>query len=97
MRVVFRYVVLAALPLTFGLGASYGFAASQQACGRLVGALFASKCHGRQLEYQMLFQTAGTGAGSLVAAVAGVWLEHRRRRAVQRPNPQRPNPPGGPS
>ena len=92
MKVFFRNLVLAALPLGFGVGASYGFALSQQSCGKLVGALFASKCHGRQLEYQILFQTAGTGAGTLVAAVAGAWLEHRRRRAVQRPDPT-----GGPS
>jgi hypothetical protein len=97
MRVWFRHVVLAALPLVCGVGAGYGFAASQQSCGRMVGALFASKCHGRLLEYQIRFQTAGTGAGTLLAAMAGVWLEHRRRRAVQRATPQRQNPPGGQS
>jgi len=86
MRMFLRNLVLAALPLTFGVGAGYGFALGQQSCGRLVGALFASKCHGRQLEYQILFQTAGAGAGTLVAAVVGSWLEHRRRRVVQRPD-----------
>jgi hypothetical protein len=87
MKVFLRHLALAALPFLFGLGASYGFALKQQACGRLVGALFAAKCHGRQLEYQILFQSAATGVGTLVATVVGVWLEHRRRRAVQPPNP----------
>ena len=92
MKTLIRNLAICALPLAFGVGASYGFALRQQSCGRMVGALFASKCHGRLLEYQILFQTAGTGAGTLVAAVIGSWLEHRRRRAVQRPNPI-----GGPS
>ncbi|HYT70000.1 MAG TPA: hypothetical protein VEK78_01380 [Gemmatimonadales bacterium] len=87
MKVFLRHLFLAALPLLFGLGASYGFALSMQSCGRLVGAVFASKCHGRQLEYQLLFQTGGTGLGTLFAAVLGARLEHRRRRAVQRPEP----------
>lgn len=86
MRIFFRNLVVAVVPLLFGVGAGLGFALSQQSCGRLVGALFASKCHGRQLEYQILFQTAGAGAGTLVAAVVGTWLEHRRRRVVQRPD-----------
>lgn len=92
MKTFLRNLVLCALPLAFGVGASYGFIMRQQSCGRMVGALFASKCHGRLLEYQILFQTAGTGAGTLVATVISSWLEHRRRRAVQRPNPI-----GGPS
>ncbi|HEU5260018.1 MAG TPA: hypothetical protein VFU41_01210 [Gemmatimonadales bacterium] len=86
MRTFFRNLVVAGLPLLFGVGAGYGFALSQQSCGKLVGALFASKCHGRQLEYQILFQTAGAGAGTLVAAVVFTWVEHRRRRVVQRPD-----------
>ena len=86
MRSFVRNLVVAVLPLLFGVGAGYGFALSQQSCGKLVGALFASKCRGRQLEYQILFQTAGAGAGTLVAAVVGTWLEHRRRRVVQRPD-----------
>jgi hypothetical protein len=92
MKTFLRNLVLCALPLAFGVGASYGFSMKQRSCGRMVGALFASKCHGRLLEYQILFQTAGTGAGTLVATVISSWLEHRRRRAVQRPNPI-----GGPS
>jgi hypothetical protein len=87
MKVLLRHVLLCALPLLLGLGASYGFAYYQQSCGRMVGALFAAKCRGRQLQYQMLFQTGGTGLGTLLAGTIGAWLEHRRRRAVQRPDP----------
>src|SRR5260370_29290320 len=87
MKVFLRHLALAALPLLFGLGASYRFAQKQQSCVRLVGALFAAKCHGRQLEYQILFQSAATGVGTLVSTVIGVWLEQRRRRAAQPPNP----------
>lgn len=55
----------------------------------MVGPLFASKCHGRQLEYQLLFQTAGTAIGTLIAALIGFWLELRRRRVVPPENPNR--------
>ncbi len=86
MRILLRHFLLAALPLGLGLGAGYGFASTQRSCGSLVGPIFAAKCHGRQLEYQIMLQTAGTGLGTLVAATAGAWLEDRRRRAVQRAN-----------
>ncbi len=92
MKLFFRHLVVVALPLVFGLGSGYGFARSQASCGSLVGPIFAAKCHGRLLEYQMKFQTAGTGIGTVVAAALGAWLEHRRRRAVQRANSG-----GGPS
>ncbi len=92
MKLFFRHLVVVALPLVFGLASGYGFARSQASCGSLVGPIFAAKCHGRLLEYQMKFQTAGTGIGTVVASALGAWLEHRRRRAVQRANSG-----GGPS
>jgi len=92
MKLFFRHLVVVALPLVFGLASGYGFARSQGPCGSLVGPIFAAKCHGRLLEYQMKFQTAGTAIGTVVAAALGAWLEHRRRRVVQRANSG-----GGPS
>ncbi len=87
-RVMLRHLLLAALPLVLGVAAGQGFWLTQkQSCSRLVGPLFAAKCHGRQLEYQGLFQTVGTATGSLLAALVGSWLELRRRRAVQQPDP----------
>jgi hypothetical protein len=87
MGTFFRHLVVCALPLACGYGAGYGFAATRASCGSLVGPVFAAKCHGRQLEYQMRLQLAGTGLGTLVAATLGTWLEHRRRRAVQGATP----------
>jgi hypothetical protein len=84
MKVFLRHFVIALLPLVFGLGASWGFAFSQNTCGRLVGPVFAPKCHWIQLEYQIGFMMAGTALGCVVAATLGAWLELRRRRAVQR-------------
>lgn len=84
MKVLLRNFVLCALPLVLGVAAGQAFAFKRQSCGRMVGALFADKCRGRVLEYQMRFQIAGAGAGTLLAATIGTWLEHRRRRAVQR-------------
>lgn len=92
MRVLVRHIVLCALPLVLGVAAGQAFAFKRESCGRMVGSLFADKCRGRVLEYQMLFQIAGAGAGTLLAATIGTWLEHRRRRVVQRPDPT-----GGPS
>jgi len=83
MKTFLKYLALCALPLACGIGAGYGFAAKQGSCGSLVGPIFAAKCHGRQLEYQLKFQLAGTSVGTLIAASLGAWLEHRRRRAVQ--------------
>ena len=80
MRIVLRHVLLASLPLAVGLAAGWGFALTQGSCGSLVGPIFAAKCHGRQLEYQLLFQTWGTLAGGLLAAGIGTWLEFRGRR-----------------
>jgi len=92
MKLFFRHLVVVALPLVLGLASGYGFARRQGSCGSLVGPIFAAKCHGRLLEYQMKFQTAGTAIGTVVAAALGAWLEHRRRRVVQRANSG-----GGPS
>ena len=88
MKILLRHLVLCALPLVCGVGAAYGFARSQKSCGSLVGPIFAAKCHGRQLEYELKFQVAGTGVGTVIAATLGAWLEHRRRRAVQRATPE---------
>jgi len=93
MKVILRHFFIALLPLVFGLGAGWGFAFSQNTCGRLVGPVFAPKCHWIQLEYQIMFMMAGTALGCVVAATLGSWLELRRRRAVQRADPNQ----GGPS
>lgn len=93
MRVFVRHFLIALLPLVFGLAASWGFASSQSSCGRLVGPVFAPKCHWIQLEYQIMFMMAGTALGCVVAATLGSWLELRRRRAVQRADSNQ----GGPS
>jgi len=87
MKVFLRHFFIALLPLVFGLGAGWGFAFSQNTCGRLVGPVFAPKCHWIQLEYQIMFMMAGTALGCVVAATLGSWLELRRRRAVQRADP----------
>lgn len=84
MKILWRHVLIALLPLVFALAASWGFAFTQDTCGRLVGPIFAPKCHWIQLEYQLLFQTAGTLLGCLLAAILGAWLELRSRRAVPR-------------
>ena len=84
MKIFLRHLVLCALPLLFAAGAGYYFTTIQGSCGAMVGALFAAKCAGRQREYHERFQLAGAGFGTLLAATLGTWLEHRRRRAVQR-------------
>lgn len=84
MKILFRHFWIALLPLVFGLAASWGFAFTQDKCGRLVGPIFAPKCHWIQLEYQLGFQMAGTLLGCLIAAFLGAWLERRSRRAAER-------------
>ena len=80
MKIVLRHLLLASLPLVLGLALGWAFALTQESCGQLVGFLFTAKCHGRQLEYQILFQTGGTALGTLLAATIGAWLEFRSRR-----------------
>jgi hypothetical protein len=89
VRILLRHLAIAAVPLACGIAASYAFARTQRSCVALVGPLLAWKCHGRQLEYQLLAQTAGTGLGTLIAAFIGSWLELRRRRVVQLEDPHR--------
>lgn len=84
MRIILRHSFITALPLLCGLAAGWGFAYVQQSCTHLVGFAFAAKCRGVQLEWQVLFQTAGTVAGYLLAAPIGAWLELRGRRLVSR-------------
>jgi hypothetical protein len=97
MRTFLRHFFIALLPLGFGLGAAWGFAFTlvytHNTCGRLVGPIFAPKCHWIQLEYQMEWMMAGTALGCVIAATLGWRLELRRRRAVQRADPNQ----GGPS
>jgi hypothetical protein len=87
MRVVLRHFFLSLLPVIFGIGAGWGFAFSQQKCGRLVGPVFGPKCHWVQLEYEIKFMMAGMGLGALLATAWGSRLELRRRRAVQQATP----------
>lgn len=82
MKTLARHFWIAFLPLFFAMAASWGFAFSQDKCGRLVGPIFAPKCHWIQLEYQLLFQTAGTLLGCILAWLIGTWAESRRVRAA---------------
>lgn len=82
MKTQLRHLIVALLPLVFGLTASWGFAFSQDKCGRLVGPIFAPKCHWIQLEYQLGFFMVGTLIGCIIAAVVGATLERRSRRRV---------------
>ncbi len=96
MKVFFRHFFIALLPLVFGVGAGWGFAFTlaytHNTCGRLVGPVFAPKCHWIQLEYQIMWMMAGTAFGCVVAATVGAWLELRRRRAVQPADPNQGGP-----
>lgn len=83
MRIVFRHFFLSLLPVLFGVGAGWGFAFSQQKCGRLVGPVFGPKCHWVQLEYEIKFMMAGMALGALLSTALGSRLELRRGRAVQ--------------
>ena len=89
MKILVRHLLIAALPLVCGLAARYGFEQVQGSCYAMVGPLFSSKCHGRQLEYQLLAQTLGTAFGALIVGLVGFWLEVRRRRVVNHQDPSR--------
>jgi hypothetical protein len=88
VKTFLRHLVIATLPLVCGLAASAWFASTQGSCTSLVGPIFAAKCHGRQLEYQLMLQGIGTAAGSVVAALLGTWLELGRRRVVEFGDPK---------
>jgi len=91
IRVVARHVLLATLPLLLGIAAGWGFAVTQGSCSDLVGLLLAPMCRGRQLQYQILFHLWGTGAGCVVMAALGAWLELRRLRPVVGGEPPEPS------
>jgi hypothetical protein len=84
MKIMMRHFVLASLPLVIGVGAGYVFAQQQHGCGSLVGPLFAAKCGRMLVQYQLWFQTAGTAAGGLLAALLGIWFERRRAKRAAR-------------
>src|SRR5260370_17961859 len=83
MRIVIKNLLIAALPLLLGFAAGYAFSHTRASCVSMVGPLFAAKCHGRVLQYQMQFQTLGTALGGVLVALIGVVRELRPRRAVQ--------------
>ena len=95
MKIAMRHFVLAFLPLAIGVGAGWVFAHQQPGCGSLVGPLFAAKCGRMLVQYQLWFQTLGTAAGCVLAALLGIWLEWRRmkRAAKMAPDASPPAPP----
>jgi len=93
MRVVIRHIALACIPLVIGVAAGWVFVRGQPGCSSMVGALFAAKCGRMLVQYQLWFQTAGTAAGCLVAALVGIWLEARRTVRAARAAPATPPPP----
>jgi hypothetical protein len=94
-RIVARHLILASLPLVIGVGAGWVFAHQQPGCGSLVGPLFAAKCGRMLVQYQLWFQTIGTAAGCVLAALLGIWLERRRMKRAARP-PVAPDAPATP-
>jgi hypothetical protein len=50
----------------------------------MVGPLFSAKCGRTLVQYQLWFQTLGTAAGAVVAALLGIGLEWRRTRKAAR-------------
>ena len=87
MKTVARVLALCALPIVLGVGARYGFARIQGSCTAMVGPLLVRECHARQRLYQLRLEVAAATVGVLLAAAASAVLEHRRRRAVEHPNP----------
>jgi len=87
-RMVFRHFVLAFLPLAIGIGAGWVFINQQPSCGSMVGPLFSAKCGRMLVQYQLWFQTMGTGVGAALVASLGIWLERRRvRKSARRSEP----------
>jgi hypothetical protein len=84
MKIAMRHLVLASLPLVVGVGAGWVFAHQQPGCGSLVGPLFAAKCGRMLVQYQLWFQTLGTAAGCVLAALLGIGLERRRMKRAAR-------------
>jgi len=84
MKTFLRHLALCALPVLFAAGSGYYFTTIQGSCGAMVGALFSGEGAGRQRQSRARFQLGGAAAGTVIAATLGTWLEHRRRRAVQR-------------
>jgi hypothetical protein len=96
-RIVIRHIVLAFLPLAIGIGAGWVFINQQPSCGSMVGPLFSAKCGRMLVQYQLWFQTMGTGVGAALVASLGIWLERRRERRrsavrvpVEEPAPDTP-------
>jgi hypothetical protein len=96
-RIVIRHIVLAFLPLAIGIGAGWVFINQQPSCGSMVGPLFSAKCGRMLVQYQLWFQTMGTGVGAALVASLGIWLERRRQRKrsavrvpVEEPAPDTP-------
>jgi hypothetical protein len=96
-RIVLRHIVLAFLPLAIGIGAGWVFIYQQPSCGSMVGPLFSAKCGRMLVQYQLWFQTMGTGVGAALVASLGIWLERRRERKrsaarvlVEEPAPDTP-------
>ena len=80
MRIVIRHFILAFLPLGIGITAGWVFINQQPSCGSMVGPLFSAKCGRMLVQYQLWFQTMGTGVGAALVASLGIWLERRRVR-----------------
>ena|SRR5215510_1766472 len=80
IRIVARHIVFAFLPLAIGIGAGWVFINQQPSCGSMVGPLFSAKCGRMLVQYQLWFQTMGTGVGATLVALLGIWMERRRVR-----------------
>jgi hypothetical protein len=86
MRIVLRHLVITLIPLAVGVAAGWAFAFTQESCGRLVGPIFAPKCHWVQLEYQIRFHLGGVALGCVIAALLGARLEARSRTPTGDPS-----------
>ncbi len=84
IRIAARHIVFAFLPLGIGIAAGWVFIRQQPSCGSMVGPLFSAKCGRMLVQYQLWFQTMGTGVGAALVASLGIWLERRRVRKAAR-------------